>query len=182
MTEQRHHFIGLKIPKHIQPILKGVQEELNVNKYYKKVTYPDDFHITLLFLGGWDKQKVDQLWANLKSNVSNDAFELTLSRIGYFGAEKSPRVLWFGVEESKGLTELKNNVSEQAEKLNFPVEKRPFRPHITLAKNYKSQAPIDFRQYKLVEKNWPVLELTLFEINPGKKPMYKSVSIIPFSR
>ena len=56
--------------------------------------------------------------------------------IGGFGYFRRPGgdVFWAGVEHSDSLTELYLRLYEELEKRGFPLEKRSFRPHLTLVR------------------------------------------------
>ncbi|ADU31541.1 RNA 2',3'-cyclic phosphodiesterase [Evansella cellulosilytica] len=175
----KHHFIGVKVSDKVSQVLIGKQEELDVSHYFKKVVSKEDFHLTLLFLGGWEKTHT--LWERLKMTLTQRTFSLTLNSIGYFGKEAEPRVIWGGVAQSDALFNLHKNIICLAQESGFPLEKRPFKPHITIAKSLKASS---FNQslYLEQEVSWDVDTLHLFEVNPGKRPMYTSVSKIELSR
>ncbi|MBU9713740.1 RNA 2',3'-cyclic phosphodiesterase [Evansella tamaricis] len=176
-----HYFIGLPIPEQLQDELELVQRQLNTGNYFKKVTYPKDFHITLLFLGGWDPEKIRELWLRLENQSLNmRETELKLKNISFFGKEDTPRVLWTGVEQNQELFQLHELVIKEAAGLGFSLEKRPFRPHITLGKTFISQEKFPKINIDLPPIRWKMNELSLFKVKPGKKPMYESVSTITF--
>ncbi|MFA9559081.1 RNA 2',3'-cyclic phosphodiesterase [Evansella sp. AB-rgal1] len=179
MKENAHHFIGISIPSSIQTELQRIQKHLQLTKYYKKVTNLQDFHITLLFLGGWEKKFKEKMWNNLQNELNSiSPFSLSLLNIGYFGKEVNPRVIWVGVEESNPLHELQKKITSTAEIMNFPIEKRPYKPHITLAKSIINTCSVSLNDSNVQTITWGVDAFHLFEVNPGQSPMYKTVSKI----
>ncbi|MDG5787734.1 RNA 2',3'-cyclic phosphodiesterase [Evansella sp. AB-P1] len=179
-----HHFIGISLPKSIRSNLVEIQHKLNLSHYFKKLTNASDFHITLLFLGGWNLEKKEKLWDSLHGKMEGiPPFQLSLNKISFFGKEEQPRVVWVGLEENKTLIQLHDAIIEVADIHGFELDKRPFRPHITLGKSFASKETF---HYKTITDQWgkafPVDEINLFQVIPGQSPMYKSISKIKLSR
>jgi 2'-5' RNA ligase len=152
---------------------------------FKKWTYMDDFHITLSFLGPVTDQKINELITKLHEELKNaNHFHLTLDNLGVFGNKFQPRVWWCGVENSNELRQLQRQISVVCEEIGFNVEKRPYRPHITIAK--KSIDQID--EYNEIPVQWngcgiefDVEYVTVYKIHPNKKPSYEVVDNIKLS-
>ncbi|WP_096436231.1 RNA 2',3'-cyclic phosphodiesterase [Alteribacter populi] len=179
-----HYFIALPVPAEIQPYLIETQETFEVKSRFKRWTASTDFHITLLFMGGWEDQKRINLWTRIKEEVSSKApFFLKLNEVGFFGRPSEPRVLWAGVEYSEELIALHNNIKKIAETHEFPVESRPFTPHITLGKGYRSEKPMKMREssIRIPKVAWKVDEVVLYKIHPQEKPMYRKVGAVTLS-
>lgn len=174
-----HHFIGVSIPKDVKEELKNVQKTLKVNKYFNKVTGRDDFHITLLFLGAWENRKKVHLWNDLKERMQIvPPFRLTLNKIGIFGREDHPRVVWVSVDEEDALSNIQYTIKEGAAQYHFPFDKKPFRPHITLGKSFKNNGVPIISNIEVLKLTWEVNEIELFYIKPNENPMYESISKI----
>ncbi len=58
--------------------------------------------------------------------------QLTLSGAGWFGSSE-PTALWAGVEANEGLTRLAERCDRAAKRVGLSLDKRKFRPHVTLA-------------------------------------------------
>ncbi|MCG8457162.1 MAG: RNA 2',3'-cyclic phosphodiesterase, partial [Holophagales bacterium] len=91
---------------------------------------PEAMHLTLRFLGEADPAPV----ALALGNVRAEPFPLEIRGVGRFGSRGRPTVLWAGVRESQGLMHLHAEVEEKLAVLGREPEKRPFHPHITLAR------------------------------------------------
>ncbi|MBM7096374.1 RNA 2',3'-cyclic phosphodiesterase [Bacillus sp. H-16] len=176
-----HYFIAIPVPeKIVQPLLEA-QEHFEADVRFKTVIHPDDFHITLLFFGGWDSAKRTKLWEELKTKLSKEESPaLTLREINSFGRPAEPRVLWAGMSYSKPLMTLQKKIRDLAVRHEFPVEERPFTPHITLAKGYKGEKPLRLQNLsmELPEMGWDAEEVVLYEIHPHSSPRYKAVDRI----
>jgi len=89
-------------------------------------------HLTLRFFGELSEDKADDLDAEL-SGVRGRPFELALSGAGAFANGSDVRAVWAGVRESPGLTQLAGRCERAARRIGLAAEKRPYRPHVTLA-------------------------------------------------
>ncbi|HET6724395.1 MAG TPA: RNA 2',3'-cyclic phosphodiesterase [Gammaproteobacteria bacterium] len=96
----------------------------------KPVT-PDNYHVTLKFLGGTDDEGYACVCAAADA-IRAQPFELRLDRIGFW---PKPRILWLGAEQvPDALTTLAGMLDQVAEACGFAPELRPYRPHVTLAR------------------------------------------------
>jgi RNA 2',3'-cyclic 3'-phosphodiesterase len=97
---------------------------------------PTTTHLTLAFLGELDDEQLAQA-----SNAAQAAaqsvppFSYQLSRLGIFGSERQPRVIWVGIDDDSGaLRHLHATLRFALERRGFALEDRPFTPHFTLAR------------------------------------------------
>ncbi|UCZ52334.1 RNA 2',3'-cyclic phosphodiesterase [Bacillus shivajii] len=180
---QAHYFIGVHTSNEVQNHLQTLQQEASLTQYYRKLTYVNDFHLTLLFLGGWESEKRRNLWSALQEQGPHlQPFQLTLSEVGMFGNKTLPRVYWVGVEKNDALFKFQSLVEQQAKSSDFPVQDRPFRPHITLGKGLKDSKVKEVPQKVNVKPlSWDIRQLNLYKVKPGEKPMYEIESSIYFS-
>ncbi|HEY4389564.1 MAG TPA: RNA 2',3'-cyclic phosphodiesterase [Ktedonobacteraceae bacterium] len=106
---------------------------------------PAGIHLTLAFLGELNDEQLAQAteataWAAQQSLP----YSYRLSRIGTFGSSQSPRVIWIGIEEPTGaLLRLHRIVNQQLELRGFATDKRPFSPHLTLARVKRPLSPLE---------------------------------------
>lgn len=97
---------------------------------------PENFHLTLKFLGETDEKLLPSLH-DAASVVSSRVapFSMTFGGFGGFPSLSRPRVVFFeitsGFEELAGLAAL---VEEAVAPLGFAKERRSFRAHLTLAR------------------------------------------------
>lgn len=89
-------------------------------------------HLTLRFFGDIAEDKADDIDAELV-RISGRPFGLRLSGAGAFANGSDVRAVWAGVGESAELTQLAARCERAARRIGLPAEKRPFRPHVTLA-------------------------------------------------
>ncbi len=96
-------------------------------------------HITLKFIGEIKQTKVERLIKSadsvLKSVLLEDFLHLSIKGVGSFPDWSRPRVLWLGVEgDLDGLNILWRAVQKASKAEGFPVDKKPFTPHLTIAR------------------------------------------------
>lgn len=111
-------------------------------------TPPEQWHVTLVFLGAVGDDVVDGLARRLnRAAARHPPLSLSLGSGGRFGH----RVLWTGVHGDRdGLRRLADSAGAAARRSRLPVEHRPYRPHLTLA---RADASADLRP--LVERLAP---------------------------
>jgi RNA 2',3'-cyclic 3'-phosphodiesterase len=97
---------------------------------------PESLHITLAFLGEHPDQVLEAL-AHIGTQAASTSHpgKLVIGSAGSFGPRRAPRVLWIGLEgDLPRLHQVQAGLTEGLKQHGFPVEARPFSPHITLAR------------------------------------------------
>jgi len=96
---------------------------------------PDNYHITLRFLGDMDPAIIvdlDRLCRDLAEDI--EPFECTLDRVGAFPSMDRARVLWVGGEAPSAFQHLCRRLSDGLMELDFPRDKKQSVTHVTLAR------------------------------------------------
>lgn len=95
-------------------------------------TRPAQWHVTLAFLGEVGDDVVDELTRRLsRAAARHPPLSLALGGGGRFGHQ----VLWTRVHgDREGLRRLADSVRAAARRSRLPIEQRPYRPHVTLAR------------------------------------------------
>lgn len=97
-------------------------------------TRPENLHLTLAFLG--ETEDLAGAKDALDEAVSGGPFSLTVGGFGSFND-----LLWVGIEENPGLRALALNVQDALRRRGFPIERRSWKPHITVARQYRGSCP-----------------------------------------
>ena len=129
-------FIAIKPDSNVFNAIKAFQTELRSACPYKEIRWvdPNQFHLTLQFLGEINPSYLPKLNANLNAVAENSkTFDLHYESIGLFGSAVKPRVLWLGSKKSSELKELFNQVLTSTAFLQIENPGR-LTPHITLAR------------------------------------------------
>jgi 2'-5' RNA ligase len=94
---------------------------------------PEGLHLTLKFIGQWPDARLAELRQAL-SGVTFAPFDIGFSGLGFFPNPRSPRVFWAGIQAGPELGKLAALVDRTLEPLGVEAEKRPYSPHLTLAR------------------------------------------------
>lgn len=93
---------------------------------------PEDFHITLAFIGDVGDETAERAHEALAA-VRSAAFSLSLQGAGLFSQGDDPNVLFLDVAQENALFSLKESVDSALTMANVPFHRRKYKPHMTLA-------------------------------------------------
>jgi 2'-5' RNA ligase len=96
-------FVAILIPESVKGAVAQVQNDLRraVPPHSVRWTPPEQFHLTLKFLGDVDAQQVERLILALRQACQPfPPLELNLGEIGFFPHARRPRVVWVGVQDA----------------------------------------------------------------------------------
>ena len=125
-------FIATDLPAQVIASLSDMRDQLKSDEAAVRWVGNDSLHITLKFLGDVPDKGVRPIDENLK-RVQASRFEVVVSGVGFFPNERAPHVFWAGVRSTR-LARLADEVGNCMVELGFKSERRPFRPHLTLAR------------------------------------------------
>jgi 2'-5' RNA ligase len=96
----------------------------------------DGLHITLRFIGGTTDEEIARLSRAVDATAGGGSqFEVAIDGAGAFPSPNRPRTLWLAiVEGAERFQELAERLGLALADEGWPVEDRPFRPHLTLAR------------------------------------------------
>jgi 2'-5' RNA ligase len=119
-----------------------------------RAVHPADRHITLVFLGEINPEQ-RACAERAAAGVHARSFELIVDRVGYW---PRPRILWAGCSHTpEPLLELVQRLQQALLDCGFRPERRPYAPHITLARKARKPAEITLDK----PLNWPVRSFVL---------------------
>lgn len=96
---------------------------------------PEKLHITLKFLGDLNDEQVVGLRQTVGKVVrQSEKFTVTIAGTGSFPPGGHPRILWLGAEDDGTLEIIAARLEDELAESGFSREKRPFSPHITIAR------------------------------------------------
>lgn len=173
-------FIGIKIipDENFLRIFSSLKVELSDESV--KWTDAENIHITLAFLGDTDESRIPVLDRMLAEKCTGfGTFALRLAGIGLFRNLRDPRIIWAGIEDAKRISDLNGLVADGLKKNDFPVEERPFSPHLSLGRvkrisdNEKLKRFVEANAGAFIQ-NVQVKEVILFEsVLKQTGPVYK---------
>ena len=124
---------------------------------------PENFHITLAFLGDTENNKIKEINKMLKLACEGfGEFEIIIKGLGVFKNLNDPRVIWTGIEPSDKLNTLQESVRIGLKETDIIPEDRPFKPHLTLGRIKSIQ---DNDVLKTLIDGYKNMELQKQEIN-----------------
>lgn len=115
-------------------------------------TREENLHLTLAFIG--EARDPRPAIAALDECVC-PAFSITVGGAGRFGD-----LWWAGIEPSRELSALAERIQSALRARGFDIERRPFKPHITLAREVRSDAPL---RLDVPRMNMPVGRVSLMK-------------------
>ena len=129
---------------------------------------PVGIHLTVAFLGELSDQQLAKASLAAQSAAATvDPFLYRFSGLGTFGSPHQPRVLWMGISESSGvLIHVYQILTLALEQQGFTTEKRPFSPHLTLA---RMKSPLRSEQFQLLQQ--------LLSYNTDASPAYRATHL-----
>jgi len=96
---------------------------------------PERMHLTVRFIGEVDERRAEAIRAQLSPPLATPVFDLRLEGTGAFPPRGPARVLWAGVTQGiDELIALEREASLRLVGCDVPLENRPYRPHLTLAR------------------------------------------------
>lgn len=140
-------FIAVHFSPEIKTILLAAIDDLR-RQSAGNFTHPENLHLTLAFIG--ENDRVADAKAAL-SAISAEPFDLTIGGAGKFGD-----IYWAGIEQNPALSALADSVRSELLKRNFDIDTKPFKAHITLAREV---------QAKDVKLNIPPASMTVSRIS-----------------
>lgn len=127
-------FVALPLPDDVRRDLGRLASEVGVGR----VVSEENLHLTLAFLGDQRPESLQDLHAAL-SEIRMATFALRLCGLDVFGG-KAPRLLQIKAELSEPLSDLHRQVGAAVRAAGLTVERRRFRPHVTLVRFGKQAA------------------------------------------
>jgi len=96
---------------------------------------PSNLHITIWFLGEVREPRVEALAAALNTPLVVRPFRLRIAGAGAFPPSGPPRAIWLGLAAGDdALLAVHTELGPRLLPLGFEPEKRPFSPHLTIAR------------------------------------------------
>ncbi len=121
-------FTALEVPADVAAMLSSLSGGLDGARWIE----PEDYHITLRFIGDVDDRTAHEL-ADALADIERPGFTLRVDRLDAFGGRK-PRAIFAAIAPNAGLSQLQREHERIARRAGLPPETRKFTPHITLAR------------------------------------------------
>lgn len=178
-------FIGVRLPEVIKEQLVAIQGEVKRASLKGSFTDPDNFHLTIRFIGEMNPEQQSAIEAALTYCTADQvSFLIEPDGLGYF-FKKNKWIIWLGIKENNHLHHLYEQLNAALLKEKMILAKEvAFIPHLTLGRGIVlsqewetlSKVPLPFDQ------KIPVTALTLFEsVRLNGKLVYRPIADFPFN-
>jgi 2'-5' RNA ligase len=135
-------FIAVELDPTLKQAIAGVQDMLKRELHRltpgvrMQWVRTDSIHLTLKFLGDIEESQVGDILQALEHAGGDHApFSVDVKGFGVFPDLRGPRVLWMGFSgDTDRLIRLAGSIDAALTPLGFPVEQKPYTPHLTLAR------------------------------------------------
>ena len=129
-------FIAIPLPDAVRERLGAEVARLRQRTAPVAWVRPENFHVTLRFLGDRDPAQLDRARAALDVVAGGVVpFGVTVSGLGSFPPGRPPRVIWAGVTVgAAGLGALAARLEAELARRGLGGDGRPFHPHVTLGR------------------------------------------------
>jgi len=137
-------FIAIELPESLRGRIAAFSKDLRAKTPDPKGTLRwvklEQFHLTLKFLGDCAAPRLPGLRRALEETArGHSSFGLSFDGAGFFKSGATLKVLWLGVSEGKErVIRLAKDLNEACAGMGFPIENKPFHPHLTLARSKES--------------------------------------------
>ncbi len=165
-------FVALDLPWETRERLSMLAGGLSGAKWVD----PDNYHITLRFIGETPPHRAEEIDLALAS-LRARGFPLTLCGVGTFHKGGRTSSLWAGLERNQPLEFLQNKIETALQRTGLESERKRFVPHVTLA---RTDAVPEAKLASFVQANnlfrcgpIAIQHFTLFSSRLGKEqPVY----------
>ncbi len=113
---------------------------INLQNRLRKIStgsfsHPENLHLTLAFLGEVNPERV-VIIQKIMDQLTFSTLHLSFDHAGRF-KRRDGDLWWVGLAQNEVLSIMQRDLCDQLSKAGFPLEERPFSPHITLARRVK---------------------------------------------
>ena len=158
-----NHFFAIKLSPEAQTTVQQLAEEWRPLVMRASWYDPEDYHITLKFLGDLEETAQPRLIeAALPIAEAVEPFVVKAAPPGGFPDMRAPNVLWAGVSVNPELDTLAAHLDHAMVGLGFRPERRRYQPHITVARCRLRTTHFDRNQDGLMPTDWPLVSERLF--------------------
>jgi len=130
--DNRKVFIGISLDEKTKKFIN--QKIQSINNFPANFVAPENYHLTLKYLGFTSDEEIHQICQRLKKKISQvETFDVYFTQFGWGPTDKNPRMIWLKGERSDELINIQRLI-EEAVFDQDQLSQRPFLPHITIAR------------------------------------------------
>ena len=137
-TQKLRLFVAIPMPEAVRNVVHNVQQEMRQRVLPDAVrwTKPEQFHLTLRFLGDVPVERVPALQEAVSTVCAGEpALRLCAHGIGFFPNARLPRVIWAGVNDGEErLAALQKKIEDAVRSFAEKPAAEKFAGHVTLGR------------------------------------------------
>jgi 2'-5' RNA ligase len=171
-------FVAIEIPEAVKDAVEAAFAPWRETFPRARWVPRENMHVTLKFLGRTWPRLVDWVPEQVAAAAAaTSPFVARLRGVGSFPSARRGRALWAAFEEAEPIGALAADI-EGALRDEFPVEKRPFHPHLTVARSDPPlKLPTAYHATELGSDEWEVDRVILFRSHLGRPaPRYEPLA------
>jgi len=124
-------FVAINFNHEFKNNLEYAQQILKKQDLSCVLAPKDNFHLTVAFIGDVEESDISRIEAAIE-RAKCSQFKIKSTEYGFF---PGPKVVWLGCDGGMELRDLVENVRNELTNEGISFDSRPFKPHITIAKN-----------------------------------------------
>lgn len=132
----RRIFIGIPILEEKCPKFfawsRNLTQESSLQPWNIRWTKPENYHVTVCFLGESDRHPIDEIIQKL-SKEKIPPFWIQIQQLGFFMNGKNSNVMWAGIE-SPEIHAFRKTIQSLMSSFGYQEDFKSFQPHITLGR------------------------------------------------
>ena len=174
-------FISVFAPKEIVNIKEMLKTTIDTRGIKIRWVRDGNMHLTLKFIGNTTEESIDSINNAIHDVVKDTPFiNLSISGTGCFSKRDRANTLWVGIKgDLDKLEQLILNINNKLEPLGFPIERRKFLPHITIARinpNQKKKPDIsNFLNTTFMELPMKIVKINLMQSQSFPKGSFYTI-------
>lgn len=174
MSETLRVFFAIMLPPAIEALIAELMSELQKTIPPEQVRWTPlkNLHITLQFLPNISAADLKKLTQFIEQELKDiGIFDLKINKLELFPSCEKPRFISLHVIADRVLKNLVQQLSSLVERLNYPIEQRPFRAHITLGRFRDAQSPKNSIAHIQLPQFNPcsIDKISLLQSRPGRE-------------
>jgi RNA 2',3'-cyclic 3'-phosphodiesterase len=164
-------FVALRIPVDVKNKLIQICKELTQTPDQFRWETPDKIHLTLKFIGEIKEELVSSIEKEIAFVEEYNYFNFNITKFGFFFRSGEPKILWAGLKTDESINTLVEEMNRRLSIFSIPVEKRKFKPHLTMLRikrNPGVEFINSFKRYSIGNMNFISNEIALIksELSP----------------
>lgn len=134
VSERIRAFVALRLPSALREAVADIQAAVRRNVSGARWVHPDNFHLTVRFLGDLDGPEVERA-AEVVKNTRFHSIVVRLGIVSAFPSVSRPQVLWVGLDsEEDRLQRFVTGFEIRLGEAGFGPADKPWKSHLTLGR------------------------------------------------